>query len=164
MSGSLHLNVAIIDDTFDVGVCHIAEQVDVKNALLQGGILGSTKGEPIKGLSMILSVSREAAHFVAVREGDFIAEGAIVCRSPCYALDTFRELLGHDGDDGWFGELARRNQIVSVLEGLAPPFGLIVWKGRASDRLSGDEFETLRRELQRIASGLAFELLNEEGS
>ena len=167
MSQSSQFSFLLVGDAIDAGAHHISAQSGVKNALLQGGIWNPTKGDQVDGLSMIISVSRESAHIVVVRGGDFIAEAAIVCRNPDAAVDTFRELLGHDADDEWFETLERRNQVVSALNALLPPFCLIMWKTQASDRLSEVEAGILTAELLRVVSGVTFELLEnirDEGS
>lgn len=149
----------MVGDALDDQIHGIAEQSDVKEALLRGGIWGPTRDGQIAGLSMILTVSEDSAHAVVVREGDFLAEAAIVGRTSNAAVNTFRDLLGHDPDDGWFGALERRHQVTSVLNTLVPPFCLVMWKTQASDRLSQSELAALRVELLRVVSGVAFELL-----
>ena len=159
MFESLQFSFVMVGDAIYTGMLNIAMQPDVKNALLQGGIWSPKKDNLVEGLSMILSVSRESAHIVVVRGEDFLAEAAIVVRSPKSTLDTFRDLLGHDPDDAWFGTLGRRNQVTSVLNTLVPPYCVVAWKTRAADRLSRGELTSLRAELLRVVSGLMFELL-----
>lgn len=159
MAKSPQLRVVLLSDIIEDQIHGIAEQSDVKEALRRGGIWEPTENRRIAGLSMILSVSEETAHAVVVREGDFLAEAAIVARAPNAAVDTIRDLLGHDPDDAWFGALERRNQVTSVLNTLVPPFCLVAWKTRASDRLSQGELASLRVELLRVVSGVTFELL-----
>lgn len=152
-------HMVIVGDTIEDQIHGIAEQSDVKEAMARGGIWGPTGDGQIPRLSMILSIAKDSAHVVVVRGRDFLAEAAIVGRTPNAAVDTLRDLLGHDPDDAWFGALERRHQVTSVLHTLVPPFCLVVWKIRASDRLSQGEQASLKVKLLRVVSGIVFELL-----
>lgn len=77
MPKSPELRVVMVGDTIRDQTLDIAAHSDVKEALLRGGLWGPTKDDRIENLSMILSISKDVGHAVAVRGGDFLAEAAI---------------------------------------------------------------------------------------